>query len=159
MTGFKTSVDIDALPGRVWAILLDVENWPRWTPTVTSARRLESEALSLGSRTRMKQPKLPPAIWQITELDEARGTFIWVSRSPGVVVTARHVLEATPTGTRAMLSTDFSGILGSLAARLYGNLNRQYVSTEAQCLKAVSETDATLHASASSVRRKEILYK
>lgn len=157
MTGFKTSVDIDALPGRVWAILLDVENWPRWTPTVVSARRLEVSALTAGSRTRIKQPKLPPAIWQITELDEARGTFTWVSRSPGVAVTASHLLEATPSGTRATLSADFSGFLGPLAARLYGELNRRYVTTEAQCLKAVSETDAV--PGAPSLRRKEILYR
>ena len=140
MNAFQTTVEIESLPARVWMILTDVENWPRWTPTVTNARRLEPGRLSLGSRTRIKQPKLPPAIWQVTELHEARGLFTWVSHSPGVTVTARHILEATPCGTRATLSVNFTGLFGPLAAKLFGNLNREYVTTEALRLKAVSET-------------------
>lgn len=139
MTAFQTTVEIESLPARVWAILMDVENWPRWSPTVTSVRRLEAGPLSVGSRIRIKQPKLPPAIWQVTELHEARGLFTWVSHSLGVTVTARHFLEAVPRGTQATLSVNFAGLFGPLAAKLLGNLNREYVTTEALRLKAVSE--------------------
>ncbi len=139
MNGFRTTIDIEALPARVWAILMDVEGWPRWTPTVISARRLEPGPMSPGCRTRMKQPKLPPVIWQVTELDESRGLFTWVSRSPGVIVTARHLLQPMPMGTRATLSIDFGGVLGLLTGRWFGNLNREYVTTESLRLKAISE--------------------
>lgn len=109
-------------------------------PTVTSLERLDSGPLTLGSRTRILQPRLRPAVWQVTELDEARGLFTWVARSPGVLVTARHLVEAAGNGSRATLSTAFSGLLGPLMARLLRKLNQQYVTTEAQSLKKRCET-------------------
>ena len=135
MPDFEIAVDIHAQPDRVWAILMDVERWPQWTPTVTSAERLDAGPLILGSRTHIGQPKLRPAVWQVTELDEASGIFTWTARSPGVLVTARHLVEATATGSRATLSVAFSGLLGPLMARLLRKLNQQYVTTEAQSLK------------------------
>jgi uncharacterized membrane protein len=135
MPHFQIAVEIAAPPQRVWAVLMDVERWPEWTPTVTNVERLDPGPLSLGSRTRIRQPKLRPAVWQITELAEKHGVFTWVSSSPGVQVTACHAVEATAAGSRATLSTEFSGLLGLLMARLFRQLNEQYVTTEAQGLK------------------------
>lgn len=103
--------------------------------TVLDAKRLDSGPFTVGSRTRVLQPKLRPAVWQVTELDEARGLFTWVTHSPGVVVTGRHRVEAAGNGSRATLSIEFSGWLGPLIARLVRKLNEQYVTTEAQSLK------------------------
>jgi hypothetical protein len=135
MPDFRVTVEITAPAARVWAVLVDVERWPEWTPTVLDAKRLDAGPFAVGSRTRVLQPKLRPAVWQVTELDEARGLFTWVARNPGVLVTARHLIEASGNTSRATLSIEFSGWLGPLIARLVRKLNAQYVTTEAQSLK------------------------
>jgi hypothetical protein len=119
---------------------MDVERWPEWMPTVTKVKRLESGTLALGSRTRLHQPKLRPAVWQVTELDQGRGVFTWVVRSPGVLVTARHLVTSAGNGSRATHSVEFSGFLGPLLARVLRKLNKQYVTTEAQSLKKRCES-------------------
>src|SRR5580765_507243 len=65
-TEFSISVDIRAAPPRVWALISDIEGWPGWTPTVKSVERLDAGPLAVGSRARIRQPKLLPAVWQIT---------------------------------------------------------------------------------------------
>ena len=139
MIDFSVAIEIPAPPDRVWAVLLDVERWPEWTPTVTRIERLDHGPLMVGSRARIRQPKLPAATWGVTELVVGR-SFTWVTQSPGVRVTARHGVESTGNGTRAVLSLQFSGLLGSLVARMTRGLNERYVGIEAKGLRARSLT-------------------
>jgi uncharacterized protein YndB with AHSA1/START domain len=134
MTDFSITVDIAAPPERVWSVMADVERWPDWTPTVTRIERLDQGPLAVGSRARIRQPKLPVAIWEVTELREGLG-FSWVTRSPGVRVVARHGVEPVGQGTRATLSVGFSGLLGGLVARFTRGLNLRYLALEAQGLR------------------------
>jgi uncharacterized protein YndB with AHSA1/START domain len=138
MTDFFITVEIHASPDRVWAVLSDLERWPEWTPTVTSLQRLDRGPLAVGSRARIRQPKLPPAEWQVTEVDEG-SSFTWVTGSLGVQVAARHWVEANEGGSRATLSLQFSGLLGSLVARLTRRLNERYLTLEARGLRERSE--------------------
>ncbi|HUA99157.1 MAG TPA: SRPBCC family protein [Terracidiphilus sp.] len=139
MSSFRTSIEIQTPAERVWAAFVDVEQWPRWTPTVTSIRLLDPGPLAVGSRAEVRQPRLPAAVWQVTGLDECAGVFTWVSRRRGVAVTATHCVEPTAAGSCATLSVDFSGYFGSLVARLMRDLTSEYVVTEAQGLKAFLE--------------------
>lgn len=134
MTNFSVGVDIQASPADVVAVLFDVERWPEWTPTVTSVRRLDEGALAVGSRVRIRQPKLLPAVWEVTELDAGSG-FNWVTRSPGLKLRAEHFVETVGTGSRVTLSFRFSGHLGPLVARFYGALSQRYMATEAEGLR------------------------
>ncbi len=135
MTHFSISIEIPASPDRVWAVMRDVERWPEWTSTVTSVRRADPGPLGVGSRARIRQPKLLPATWEVTELDEGARCFTWVTRSPGVQVTARHLVEASGAGSRATLSIQFSGLLGAVVGRLTRSLNERYLAIEAKGLK------------------------
>jgi uncharacterized membrane protein len=148
MTHFSITVEIQAPPGRVWAVMNDFKRWPEWTPTVTSIEPLDPGTPAVGSRLRIRQPKVPPAVWQLTELDEGR-SFTWVTRRPGVRATGRHWVEASGGGSRATLSLEFSGLLGPLVARLIRGLNERYLALEAKGLKARSErhqpASETLH--------------
>ena len=139
MTLFHISVDIAASPERVWTVMSDAARWPEWTPTVTSIELLDPGPWKVGSRARIRQPKLPPAVWRMTEFNQGTG-FTWITGGPFVRVTARHWIESLPAGSRATLSIRFSGLFGALAARLTRNLNETYLALEAQGLKARSES-------------------
>jgi uncharacterized protein YndB with AHSA1/START domain len=133
MTDFHISVDIAAPPERVWAVMADVERWPEWTRSVTRIQRLDHGPLAVGSRARIRQPRLPPAVWEVSELVEGR-SFTWVTRSPGVRVMAKHAVEPVAGGARATLSLRFSGPLGALVARVTRRLNEHYLELEAKGL-------------------------
>jgi uncharacterized membrane protein len=141
MTHFHITVDIEAPLHLVWAVLSDVEHWSSWTTTVTSVRPLTPGPLAVGTRVLVRQPKLLPARWQITELEEGH-CFTWITRAPGVLVTARHCVEGAGNRSRATLSLEFSGPLGPLVARLTRGLNTRYLALEAQGLKKRAEADA-----------------
>jgi hypothetical protein len=138
MRHFQISIDIQAPPATVVGVMIDVERWPDWTSTVTSVRRLDTGTLKIGSRAAIRQPKLPPALWTVTAIDQARG-FTWVTKSPGVSIAGHHMVEPTPAGCRATLSLDFGGLLGGLVARLTRGLNERYLTIEAEGLKQRSE--------------------
>ena len=139
MRTFTTSIDIDAPPARIWEVMRDVERWHEWTPTITSIRRTDGGGpLAVGSRVLIRQPKLPPNHSKVTELDPARG-FTWVSRSPGVVATARHEIATRGAGSRVTLSVHFGGMLGWFVARLVSGLTERYIALEAEGLKRRSE--------------------
>ena len=138
MTELGTSVEISAPPERVWAVMSDIERWPEWTASVTRVERLDPGPLAVGQRARIRQPRLLPAVWQVTALEPGRG-FTWVSRSPGVRVTGRHRVEAAPGGSCAHLTVRFEGLLARLVARLTGALTTRYLGLEARGLKERSE--------------------
>jgi uncharacterized membrane protein len=138
MPNFSVTVDIPAPSDRVLAILCDVERWPEWTPSMTSVRRIDVGPFAVGSSAQVQQPKLRPAVWTVTELDESSG-FTWTSRSPGVHVTARHRVDKNGAGCRVTLSLLFSGLLGPLVARVFRGLNERYLNIEANGLKVRAE--------------------
>ena len=140
MTDFSITVDIQAPPDRVWAILSDVERWHEWTPSITKIQLLDPAPLAVGSRARILQPKLRPAVWQVSELDQATRTLAWVTRAPGVQVLGWHGVEPNGAGSKAMLTLHFSGFLAPLIARIYRGLNERYLAMEENGLKQRSES-------------------
>jgi uncharacterized membrane protein len=137
-TTFKVAVDIDSPPQRVFEILLDVERWPEWTSTMVSVQRIDRGPFAVGSSARVKQPKLGPAVWQVTELEDGRN-FTWITRAPGLRMKAGHVIEPKGSGSRVELSFELSGLISPIVSRFYGGLIERYVATESQGLKQRSE--------------------
>lgn len=138
MAVFSSTVEIDAPPARVWTIMCDVERWPEWTASMTSIERLDPGPLAVGSRARVRQPKLLPAVFVVTRLAPDAG-FAWVTRSAGVGATGEHWIVPSGSGSRVTLSVEFSGALAWLVARLAGGLTRRYLDIEAAGLKRASE--------------------
>ena len=135
----ESAVTLDAPAQRVWEVFSDVERWPEWTESVTSVERLDAGPLRIGSRTRIKQPRLPVAVWEVTELVEGE-YFTWVSTGPGVRTTGGHRVETTSAGTVVATSTvDQEGPLGPLFGRLLKKLTDRYLAIEGAGLKARSE--------------------
>ncbi|MER5337672.1 SRPBCC family protein [Micromonospora sp. NPDC002717] len=138
---FEAGTEVAAEPGRVWAVLVDVERWPEWTPSVRRARRGEPGPLAVGATVRLEQPKLRPAVWRVTELTEGH-SFAWVSRSPGVRTLAEHrVLPLADGRSRVELVLAQSGPLAGPVGWLYGDLTRRYLRMEADGLRRRCERD------------------
>ncbi len=141
MKDYCVCVQIAAPPGRVWTVMSDIERWHEWTPTIRSIRRTNAGPFRIGAKARVYQPKLPPADWLVTALDEGR-EFTWESRAPGIRVVARHLVEPSAEGSRVTLSIQYSGIVGNLFGRLTASINRRYIALEADGLKRRAEAHA-----------------
>jgi uncharacterized membrane protein len=138
MPGLQHVVTIAAPPERVWEVVADVGRWPERIPTVDEVERLDAGPLAVGSRTRLRQPRLPEAVWTVTELTDGR-SYTWKSKSRGVTVVAAHLVEPHPDGSRLTLSLRMSGAMAGLGWLLSRKMSQQYVETEAACIKKVAE--------------------
>jgi hypothetical protein len=136
---YEVSIDIDAEPQRVWDILTDVERWSEWTQSVTNAVRLSPPPFKVGSRVRMKQPRLKETVWTVTELEPLTG-FTWVARQPGVTSVASHRLEQRVPGTITVtLGVRHRGVLAPLVWLFSARMTRRYLELERHGLKSRSE--------------------
>ena len=135
---FSKSIDIDAAPDAVLAVMSDVERWPEWTPSVTSITRLDAGPFMVGSRARIRQPKLPPALWTVSAIEPGR-SFTWISKGPGILVTAHHSIDPHAGGSRVTLSIRYEGLLAKLVAWMTSDINERYLAMEANGLKARCE--------------------
>jgi uncharacterized protein YndB with AHSA1/START domain len=132
----EATATIYAPAERAWATLVDVERWPSWTRSVSSATALDGGPLAVGRRVRVVQPRRRPAIWTVTELDEPR-RFTWSTGRPGVRLSAEHQL--TPAGDAAVvvhLRLRQTGALAVLLAPLGRRMARRYLEMELSGLKA-----------------------
>jgi len=132
----EVTTTIAAPAERVWAILSDVERWPTWTASVTSVEL--DGPMAVGSRAKVRQPKLPAVTWTVTELVPGR-SFTWETTGPGSRATGWH--EVTPTGDGSCdvrLALEQAGPLGSLVGLLYRGLTKRYVQMEADGLTAAA---------------------
>ncbi|HEX6590069.1 MAG TPA: SRPBCC family protein [Longimicrobiales bacterium] len=150
---FSTTIDVDAPAAVVFGVMIDIDRWPQWTPTVTRVEWLGTSTppLAMGSRIRVVQPGVPPAEWTVSRLEAGRG-FQIVSRSPGATVTADHWIEPSDDGrsSRVTLSVSFSGWLGRIIGRMMRGLNERYIAQEAAGLRRRSEEVARGRAPAAS---------
>ncbi len=135
---YEHTVDISATPDAVWRVLVDIEHWPDWTPTMMTVEALDPLPLHVGLRARVKQPGLRPNVLTVKSLEEGR-RFLWTSKQPGLTFTADHVIAATPQGSRVRLFVEFTGFLAPIVGAIYGKKVRAYVAIEAESLKARAE--------------------
>lgn len=141
MPSLRHTITIAAPPERVWAVVVDVERWPERIPTVDSVERLDAGPLAVGSRTRLEQPRLPAAVWTVTELADG-ASFTWESNSSGVTVSAVHVVEPHPDGSLLTLGLTVSGALAWFGWLMSRSLTKRYVETEGVSIKRAAETSA-----------------
>jgi carbon monoxide dehydrogenase subunit G len=139
---FETTRHIDAPPGAVWDVMVDVARWPEWTPTVDSVEVDGGGPLHVGSTAEVRQPKLPRARWTVTSLEDGRH-FTWEATGPGLRTVARHRVVAVGSGTEVTLSIEQQGPMGAVAALVWRRLTQRYIEQEAASLDSrVTGTEA-----------------
>jgi uncharacterized membrane protein len=140
MTLISAVITITAPPQRVFEELCDVERWPEWTASMTSVQRLDDGPLAVGSRARVRQPRLFPAVWRVVALDAQ--SFTWVTENPGVQTIGIHTVEAHKDGCQVTLTIRFTGFLATLIGRLYGKRCQEYLTMECEGLRKRCEEQA-----------------
>lgn len=123
-----------ARPDAIWRIIADVEHWPNWTPTVLEVKPLDNTGLRVGAQYRIRQPKLRPAVYEVSECTPNK-TFTWVHKFPGGTMIADHRLVPHDGGTEVGLSFASNGFLADLVSMIFSRLIREYVATEARSLQ------------------------
>jgi Polyketide cyclase / dehydrase and lipid transport len=137
---FEDAITIDAGRARVWAVYSEVERWPEWTDSVASVERVSGSGVEVGATVRIRQPRLPAAVWEVTELDPGV-SWTWTSHAPGITTVAWHRLAEQVDGTvRVELGIEQRGALGRVVGTVYSNLIRRYLAMEAAGLKARCES-------------------
>jgi len=137
---FEQSIDIDARQQRVWDVLGDLEAWPQRIETVDVVELLTPAPVGEGSRVRLKQPKLPEGIWEVTVWD-APSYFEFCQQSGGVTNVAGHRVEALEEGrSRLTLTLEMRGLLVPVVALFYKGLTNRYMTIEAQGMKRAAES-------------------
>ena len=137
---FEKSIDIDAPQQRVWDVLSAVEEWPQRLETVDSVELLTPAPITKGSRVRLKQPKLPEGVWDVTVWD-APSYFEWTQKANGATSVAGHRVEALGEGrARLTLTLEMRGLLISVVGRFYKGLTEDYIAREAEGMKRVAES-------------------
>ena len=146
MSVVEDRLEIAASIDEVWALTLDVESWPKITPTMTEIVRLDAAPLGLGSKVRIKQPGQRARVWTVTEFDvssENQRRFGWSTKALGVNMTGTHELLASTTGTVNILTIDLEGRAAGLIGTLLKGPLSNALATENHGFKTAAEAPST----------------
>lgn len=143
MVTFSKEIEIQEFAEVIWSVMIDVERWNEWTTTITRIKKLNQGSLSKGTRLLVEQPKLPQAIWSVSEIEVGK-SFTMAKGNLFLRVEARHKLETIRNGTLVTLSLVFSGLFAKWVAKKYRLLMEEYLAIEAAGLKTESEAGITL---------------
>ena len=94
----RASITIDAPIDVVWSVFTDVERWPTWASSFTSVELVDGP-MRLGAKARIRQPRLPTVVWEVTKWEPGR-SWTWAATGPGARTEASHVLTVSGGGTR-----------------------------------------------------------
>jgi uncharacterized membrane protein len=138
----EVSVHVDADASKVYGIFVDVEHWPEWTDSVDSIERLDDGPFTVGSRVRIKQPRMRPMVWQVTEVvpDES---FTWETKAVGVTSRAsHHIASAADGGCDVTLRITQRGAFAPVVGVLFDRVVKRYMQMEADGAKRRAEGSA-----------------
>jgi uncharacterized membrane protein len=145
MARWETSIEIDAPAEQVWAVMSDVERWPKWTESIVSVNEVTSEFGMDGSAV-VEAKGAPKSRWTVTRWEPSRG-FDWATKAMGATTVGGHWIEGRGNECSVTLSIEVKSPLAAilrpfLSRRIVGNMRM-----EAEGLKRGAES-ATLTAEA-----------
>jgi hypothetical protein len=91
--------------------------------------------LTVGARYRVVQPKLRPAIYEVTECIPNQA-FTWVQKLPGRAMIADHRLSLHDGVTEIELSFTSKGLFANVVGKVFSKMISDYVAAEVKSLKS-----------------------
>jgi len=133
----KTSV-INAMPGDIFKVLMNFEQWNQWTASITEMSILNNDRPGMRARIKILQPKLPPAIWTITESLPDKSLTL-EKRSFGLVMLSEHLISTSNNMASIIIRMTYQGPLAGLFYMLTHSLTDRYMTMEIYGLKRECE--------------------
>jgi uncharacterized membrane protein len=137
----RVSATVGAPPAAVYRLFIDVERWPQLSPSTRAVRRLDSGPIRVGSEAILKQPRLPPARWRVTELSPDRA-FVWETRGGGVTTVGDHRVEPDGSGSKITIILRTHGPLAGVVDLLVRGIARRHVAMELEGFRAAADAAA-----------------
>jgi hypothetical protein len=108
----QASIQIDAAPQQVWAVLTDLAAYPRWNPFIISARGQLKVGAMLTNR--LHDATGTTTFTPTVQIVEPGRELRWLGRvGPGFIFDGQHTFTITRLGPHQVLSTqreDFTGV-------------------------------------------------
>lgn len=124
---------------RVWQVIVGVEDWPKWTPTVTKVARLDKGPFGAGSAATLKQPAQSETTWRVTRFDDGHA-FTWAAKVYGIPMVAGHEIIETKNGSDSIMTMHVSGFAAFVLWPLLKVIVGRAIALENRSLKAWCET-------------------
>jgi len=126
---FSASAEINATPEKAWALINNVEEWPKWIPSLKKIEKVSQGLLGVGSQVRViaKSAITVNLLMTITEFIPGR-RVVMEGKVLGVRMTRYYEME--PVGQdRAKLTAggEVSGLLSFLVRRGGQKLSEEIV--------------------------------
>ena len=125
---FSASVEINATPEKAWALLNNVEEWPKWIPSLKKIEKVSEGSLGVGSRVLVVARSLITVnlLMTITEFVPGRSV---VMEGKVLGVRMKRYYEMEPMNGRARLTAggEVSGLLAFLVRRGGQRLSKEIV--------------------------------
>ena len=147
MKTVSSTVEINASPERVWAILTDLPRHASWDPFITaiSGSLMPGQKLNVTIHPPGSRPtSFKPTVTSVVENRE----LAWLGRlvMPGLFDGAhRFTLERTQSGTKVLASESFSGLLVGLSPGLLRHTQQGFEELNAALKRRAEEGTAIDH--------------
>jgi len=115
---FSSSVEIDAPPEKVWALVNELEEWPQWIPSIKKIEKLSEGALGEGSQICVTAKSIITVKFLMTITEFVPGQrAVMQGKVLGTEMTRYYTFEPVNQGTRLTAGGEVSGLLAFLVRR------------------------------------------
>ncbi len=125
---FSASVEINATPEKAWALVNNVEEWPKWIQSLKKIEKLSAGPLGVGSQVLVVAKSLITVnlLMTITEFVAGR-RVVMEGKVLSVKMTRYYALEPIGQRTRLTAGGEVSGLLAFLVRRGGQRLSEEIV--------------------------------
>jgi carbon monoxide dehydrogenase subunit G len=116
---FESSIDINATVEKVWELIDELEDWPKWMPSIRKIERVSAGLLTVGSQlyvTAKVSGLTVKLLMTITKFVQERNV-VMEGKALGTKLTRFYTLEPVNGKTKVTIGGDVSGLLAWLARR------------------------------------------
>jgi len=125
---FSSSVEIDAPPDRVFALVDNLEDWPQWIPSIKRIEKVTEGPLKAGSQIRVTAKSVITTTFLMTVIDFVPGQRgVMQGELLGTKMTRYYTFESVGQRTRLTAGGEVSGLLAFFVRRGGQRLSEEIV--------------------------------